>query len=188
MASFLEQIGDNIGEIFSPPLPGDLGTFDQHIDFILGKVTPYGEDLREKNFWLKKRWQEVRDDEGFHESLLHLFNEGGEYLLIVDGNIVKGTWKQLNDNNSLILEMGGRSELFDLRFLNADYMILAKHGDQARKGQRKYFLLVREPLAKGRDWRTIMEGMFNIWRDSSVSLWGWVSLIIVIALMVLWLR
>ena len=188
MASLLDQIGNDISTMLSPSLPSDLGTFDQYLDFILPKIIPYGEDLREKNFWQKKRWQEVRDDEGFHEALLHVFNEGGEYLLIVDGNIVKGSWKQLNDNNSLIFEMGGRSELFDLRYLNNDYMVLAKHGDQARKGQRKYFLLVREGQVRGRDWRSIMEAMFDVWRENSVSLWGWFFLIAAIGSLVFWLR
>lgn len=167
----------DISRAVSPDLPKDLGDMDSHLNFILPKVIPYGEDLREENFWLSKRWKEIRDDEGFHESILHIFNDGGEYLLSLDGNVVKGSWKRLNKDNTLILEISGKSELFDLRFLNPDFMILTKHGDQTRKGLRRYFCLMHEPAAKagGRelDWRNVMEKMFNIWRENSLSIWAW---------------
>lgn len=178
-----------IGEIsraFSPELPRDLGDMDQHLDFILPKVIPYGEDLREENFWLGKRWKEVRDAEGFHEAILHIFNAGGEYLLSVDGNIAKGTWKKLGDHNTLILDLSGRSELFDLRFLNPDFLILTKHGDQGRKNQRRFFVMLNEPAARsgGRelDWRNAMEKLFNIWRENSFGLLSWVLFFIILGI------
>lgn len=174
----------DISRALSPELPADLGTMDQHLDFILPKVVPYGEDLREEKFWLGKRWKEVRDDEGFHESILHIFNAGGEYLLSLDGNVLKGTWKQLGTNNSLILELANKMELFDVRFLNADFLVLTKHGDQVRKGQRKYFFLVHEPATRGPkgelDWRNLMEKMFNIWRENSIGFGSWLLLAVVI--------
>lgn len=174
----------DISRALSPELPADLGTMDQHLDFILPKVIPYGEDLREGQFWLGKRWKEVRDDEGFHEAILHIFNADGEYLLSLDGNVLKGTWKQLGTSNSLILELAGKSELFDLRFLNSDFLVLTKHGDQVRKGQRKYFFLVHEPATRGSggelDWRNLMEKMFNIWRENSIGLGSWLLLAVVI--------
>ncbi|MBP6826012.1 MAG: hypothetical protein KA165_05535 [Saprospiraceae bacterium] len=182
---FFSAIFKDISRAISPDLPKDLGDMDAYLNFILPKVIPYGEDLREEQFWLSKRWKEVRDDEGFHEAILHIFNEGGEYLLSLDGNVVKGSWKRLNKDNTLILEMGGKSELFDLRFLNGDYMILTKHGDQARKGLRRYFCLMHERSlrAGGRelDWRNAMEKLFNIWRENSLSIWAWFFFIVVIA-------
>mgnify|MGYP005858014309 CR=1 FL=1 len=175
-----------IGEIskaFSPELPSDLGTMDQHLGFILPKVAPYSDDLAETSFWLGKRWKEVREDEGFHEAILHIFNEGGEYLLSLDGNVVKGTWRQLAGSNTLILEMSGKGELFDLKFLNDDYLILSKHGDQDRKGLRRYFCLMHEPALQNKtsggelDWRQAMEKLFNVWRENSLSLWVWTFLV-----------
>ena len=192
MASALDQISYDISKIFSPSLPSDLGSFDDHLDYILPKIVPYGEDLREGSFWLSMRWQEIREDEGFHEALLHIFNPGGEYLLVVDGNIIKGAWRQLNDNNSMIIDLGGKSELFDLRYLNGDFMVLSKHGDQGRKGQRRYFLLAREGAVRSAygtlDWRNVMESLYNVWRENSLSLWAWLAFILVIAAMVFWLR
>jgi hypothetical protein len=162
-----------------------LGDLDSHLDFILPKVIPYGEDLRETQFWLDKRWKEVRDEEGFHEAILHIFGHNGEYLLSLDGNLIKGTWRQLGVENALIVEMGGKSELFDLRFLNNEFMVLTKHGDQARKGLRKFFLMAHEPITRGRDgdldWRNIMEKLFNVWRENSLSIWAWIFFLGILA-------
>ncbi|MBK8193100.1 MAG: hypothetical protein IPK76_07795 [Lewinellaceae bacterium] len=182
------DIFKDISRVISPELPKDLGDMDSHLDFILPKVIPYGEDLREENFWLSKRWKEVRDDEGFHESILHIFNEGGEYLLSLDGNVAKGSWKRLNKDNTLILEIAGKSELFDLRFLSPEFLILTKHGNQGVKGLRRYFCLVHEPATRagGRelDWRNVMEKMFNIWRENSLSVWAWLVFIVAIGFFV----
>jgi hypothetical protein len=119
----------------------------------------------------------VRDEDGFHEAILHIFNPGGEYLLSLDGNLIKGAWRQLGGYNSLIIEIGGRSELFDLRYLNNDFMILTKHGDQARKNLRRFFFLVHESASraggKELDWRNLMERMYNVYRENSVSIMSW---------------
>lgn len=180
------QFLKDFSRAFSPDLPKNLGNLDQHLDFILPKVIPFGEDLREEKFWIARRWKEVRDDEAFHEAILHIFNTGGEYLLSFDGNLVKGSWKRLGTDNTLILEISGRSELFDLRFLDSDFLILTKHGNQARKGLRKYFFLVNERAMRDRstgrelDWLSLMEKMYNIWRENSISLLAWIMFLVTV--------
>ncbi len=177
MDIFTSLIRD-ISRALSPDLPKDLGDLNSHLDFILPKVIPYGEDLRETKFWLDKRWKEIREAEGFHEALLHIFGKNGEYMLALDGNLENGTWQQLGQENALILQMGVRKELFDLRFLNNEFMILTKHGDQGRKGLPRFVMLAHEPITKGRDgeldWRNIMEKLFNVWRENSLSIWAWI--------------
>ncbi len=182
--NFISQITRDISRAFSPELPPELGNMDEHLDFIIPQVVQYGEDLREEHFWLTKRWKEVRDEDGFHEAILHIFNPGGEYLLSLDGNLIKGSWRQLGGYNSLIIEIGGRSELFDLRFLNLDFIILTKHGDQGRKNLRRYFFLVHESASKGNgrelEWRQLMEKLFNTWRENSLSIGSWVLFILLL--------
>ncbi len=80
--------------------------------------------------------------------------------------------------------MSGRSELFDLRFLNNDFLILTKHGDQKRKGQRVFFCLVHEPALRNLDWRNAMEKMYNIWRENSLSIWAWIFFILLVGLII----
>jgi|GEM_PF-343877 len=177
--NFFSALFREISRALSPDLPKDLGDMDAHLDFILPKIIPFGEDLRETIYWHDKRWKEVRGEEGFHEAILHIFSPNAEYLLSLDGNLMKGSWRQLGAENGLIMEIGGKSELFDVRFLNRDFMVLTKHGDQTRKGLRRYYVLVREPASKGGggmdlDWRNIMEKLFNVWRENSLSIWAWI--------------
>lgn len=180
---FLDSILQAFSTSISPTLPNNLGSLDAHIDFLLPKIRPHSEDLSETKYWHSRRWSEVRDDEGFHENLLHIFMPGGEYMLVLDGNIIKGSWKQLGSYNTLILEISGKSELFDLKFMNAEYLILSKHGDQARKGNRKYFLLVHEPLIQ-LDWRNLMERLAKTWQENNSNVWMWILLILLILVIV----
>ncbi len=178
---------NDLAKAFSDELPKDLGNLDEHVDYILQHVQPYSEDLREHSFWYNRRWKEVRDDAGFHESILHVFSETGEYLLAVDGNIIPGRWRHLGAENSMILEMGGKSELFDLAFLNPDFFILQKHGDQTRKGLRKYFVFVHEPAARNYDWRNLMELLYNVYRSDSGRFMIWIFIILVVLAVVMFL-
>ncbi len=185
--AFKISLLDDLARAFSDELPEHIGndSLDAHVDYILPHVRAYGEDLREPEFWLGKRWKEIRDNADFHESVLHIFNQPNEYLLAVDGNIMRGSWRLLTDYNTLILEIGGRSELFDLVFLNPDFMILRKHGDQARKGQRKYFVLVNEYASHGVDWRNLMELLYNVYRSDSGRYSTWLILILIVVAVVL---
>lgn len=160
-------------------------TMDDYLDAIIPMVRSWSEDLYEETHYLNTRWKEVRDSDNFQESVLHIFVEGGEYLQSIDGNIIKGVWRYLRETNTLILEIAGKSELFDLAFMNNDYFVLIKHGDQQRKGQRKYFVLGREGLIARWQWRDVMEGLFNIYRYNwSYLLIAFFALVIVGAILV----
>ena len=57
-------------------------------------------------------------------------------------------------------------------------------GDQGRKNQRRYFCLVHEPAARNLDWRNLMEKMFNMWRENSLSIWAWLLFIAALGIIV----
>ena len=70
-------------------------------------------------------------------------------------------------NKFLIGEGNRDGELFDLSFLDGQFFILSKHGDQERMGQRKYFVMVVENVGKGLEAREVMERLFNKYRNNS---------------------
>jgi hypothetical protein len=147
-------------------------TMDEYLDMIIPLVQPWGEDLYEEEYYLDTRWLEVRDDDTFHESVLHIFREEGEYLHSIDGNIHKGEWRKLDNSNTFIIEQKAgdavvKSELYDLAFLNKEFFILRKHGDQQRKGFSKYFVMGRESYINNLEWRDVMELLFNRYRNNS---------------------
>lgn len=178
------KLTENITRTFELPLP-DAATMDQQLDQIIPKVRPWGEDLYEQQYYLDTRWLEIRDDDEFHESVLHIFRDEGEYLISIDGNITPGVWKILSKSNTFIIEkvVGEAvitSELYDLAFLNKDFFILRKHGDQKRKGGQKYFVLAREKAVRGLEWRDVMELLYNQYRNNSTYIVALIGLVILV--------
>ncbi len=178
---------DRIFNAFELDLPSNFQTMDDYVEFIVPKVQPWSEDLREEKFYISKRWKEVRDTDTYHETVLHMFMPGGEYMVVVDGDITKGVWRYLAENNTFIVDYAGKSQLFDLSFLNADFFILQKNGDQTRKGRQKYYVYADEAMLmkKKLDWRAAMEELYNIYRNTSrFSVWVAVLGIIILSFLV----
>ncbi|SRR5690606_31397541 len=162
-------------------------SMDEYLDMIIPLVKPWGEDLYEEKYYLDTRWLEVKDEDTFHESVLHIFRPEGEYLHSIDGNIHQGKWRKIDNSNTFIIEQTAgttttKSELYDLAFLNKDFFILKKHGDQRRKGFSKYFVLGREAYIKDLEWRDVMELLFNRYRSNSryIMFAGFILLIVII--------
>jgi hypothetical protein len=107
-------------------------------------------------------------------------------MIVIDGNIQKGGWRFMPENNSFILDYLGRSELYDLAYLDPNFFILKKHGDQVRKGQQKYFLLAREGYVRGLTWREVMDLLFNIYRGSASYMVLVVAAIIFSVVIIVW--
>jgi hypothetical protein len=178
---------DKLTSSFELELPRDLETLDQFVEYIVPKIQPWSEDLKEEKFYVGKRWKEISSADTFHETVLHMFMPGGEYMLSVDGDITKGLWRYLPETNTFILEYANKSQLFDLSFLNGDFFILQKHGDQARKGKQKYFVYAEEGMLnkKKLDWRATMEELYNVYRENSkFSLWVMLLLLFVVGFVV----
>ena len=159
---FLDKLTDSFG--VELPIAQSM---DDYLDEIIGAVRPWGEDLREEQFYLEKAWLELRDDENFHDTILHFFNDGGEYLKSVDGDVSGGSWRFLHSANKFLLSHGKDEELYDLAFLDGQFFILRKHGNQVRMGQRKYFVMVTERSGKSLEWRDAMELLFNKYRNNN---------------------
>jgi hypothetical protein len=178
---------DSIFNSFENNLPTNLESLEQYVKFILPKVKPWSGTLQNDTLYLGKRWKELRDTDTYHETVLHIFMPGGEYLVVIDGDISKGAWRFISENKTFIVDYGGRSQLFDLAFLNNDFFILQKHGDQERKGKQKYFVYAAEDLLEKKklDWRSAMELLYNVYRESSdFSRWVGILIMIIVVLVV----
>lgn len=156
------KIIDQISSNFNAEFP-HAETMDDYLDLIIPNVRSWGEDLREEQFYLNKPWMELRDDVNFHTAVLHFFNDGGEYLKSTDGDVSGGSWRYLDSANKLMLN----DELYDLAFMDNQFFILRKHGNQKRLGQRKYFVMMYEPIAARLEWREAMEYLFNQYRNNN---------------------
>ena len=164
---------------------------DEYLDMILPVVRRWGEDINEvANYSVKggKPWLEVRDEENFHNVVVHFFNEGGEYLKSIDGNVMRGKWRILEGTNKIIIELGGggkpvQTELYELAYLDQTFFILKKHGNQQRN--RKYFAMGFELSVAGLEWRDYVELLFNNYRRRHQSYRLTVGFVAVVILIIL---
>ena len=188
--SYYYQLDKNLSKWLQPqtqPMP-KAETLDGYLNEIIPVVRSWSEDLREEKFYLSKPWMEMRDEEDFHSSVLHFFNEGGEYMKSIDGDVSIGKWRYLSSSNKFIITPPkGDPELYELAFLDSQFFILRKHGDQVRLGKRKYFVLVIEPLGRKIEWKHVPELLFNQYRDTNnfYLVVGIVIVLIIIIILVL---
>lgn len=174
---------DRIGQSFKVDMP-QADTLDGYLDKLLPVVRAWSEDLWEEKFYLNRPWMEKKDDDGFHKTILHFFNTEGEYLRSEDGDVQKGSWRYLRGGNKfLITDEDDESILYDLAFLDGQFFILKKHGDQARLGQRKYFVMAVEGLGKY-EWRDLMELLFKK-SQSNISFYILIGIAILLAMGIL---
>jgi hypothetical protein len=166
---------DKFLQSFSLELP-HRDTLNEYIELIVPEIRPWGEDLYEMEHFSEqggKPWLEVSDRADFQEAVLHFFNEGGEYLRSINGNVGRGTWRLLERTNKIIIDLhsGGRpavSEIYELIFLDDTFFILEKHGVQGRDiNKRQFLVLGYEPYIKSLDWREYVEYLFNTYRSRS---------------------
>lgn len=159
-------------------------TLDGYLDKLLPIVKPWSEDLREEKFYVGRPWLEKRDEDVFHKAVLHFFNAEEEYLRSEDGDVQKGSWRYIRGGNKfLITDENDDAQLYDLAFLDGQFFILKKHGDQARLGNRKYFVMVTEGLGR-MEWRDLMEVLFRK-SQSNVSFYVLIAVAILFALGIL---
>ncbi len=149
-------------------------TLDEYLDILLPELNSWGEDLSEQHHFVGKNWMEVRDDESFRDVVLHVFNEGGEYWKVVNGDINRGSWQLREGNNQIVINM----ELYKLGFLGGDFFVLIKHGNHIRRAERKYFVMGSEKIAAKLTWREYIELMSTSYKNSS-------NVVIIIAAIIL---
>lgn len=176
---------DTISRSFSVELP-HADSLDRYLDQLIPIVRHLGEDFREEQFYRDKPWLEFRDDDDFHDAVLHFFNDENEYLHSVNGDVTAGQWRYLErPGKFLITDSKGETELFDLAFLDSQFFILKKHGDHEREGDRKYFMMIHEPVGKRLEWRDSMELLFNKYRNNNSFYLSMIVIVFLIAAIIL---
>lgn len=82
---------DKVVKFFNVELLEVEGIYDM-FDKILLVICKYSEDLWEDEYYFCWNWIEFCDDEDFYEVILYVFDDGGEYVCSVNGNIECGEW------------------------------------------------------------------------------------------------
>ncbi|MBK7870334.1 MAG: hypothetical protein IPJ74_06410 [Saprospiraceae bacterium] len=173
------KILDRAGQLFRTEMP-EADSLDGYITAILPKVRAWSEDLREEQFYLARPWMEIRDDDSFHELILHFFNGEGEYIKSVDGEVEVGSWRHQNNKLMIMDKDGEEGELFDLTYLDGQFFILKKSGGKG------YLFLALEPIGRPlKDrWLDLIEMLFKK-SQSNISFYIIIAIAILLALAIL---
>ncbi len=168
----------------SVSLPDNFESLEEGIHVVNSYIRPYSERLDSYEFYVDRRWIEVRGDMDFQEAILHVFKEGGQYMRIMEGDIETGSWE--HDLNGFILQYQGGYEFYELLFLNENFFILRKHGDHIAKGNNtKYLFYTTESIFYKYEWPDILHLMFDtIYKQNSNYLFVLLMFIVVVAIMV----
>lgn len=170
MDKFLERVN----KPFNVELP-EANSLDEYLDIIIPTVKAWSEDLNEDEYFLEKAWVEFRDQEDFHQTIIHIFNEESEYLKVTDGDVKQGNWTHLETSNKFLIvdkDSDADAEMYDLAYLDDNFFILKKHGfneNLRKKGRKKYFVLVSESESGklNRDWMQAVELLFTNYRSQN---------------------
>lgn len=173
---------DKVAKPFNVELPESEG-LDDLLDKVLPAIRQHSQDLSEMDYYLGRNWMELRDDEDFHEMVLHLFEPEGEYVCSTDGDIECGEWRHMN-GKFVYGPSSCDAEVFDLAFLDEDFFIIQKHGN-FRKFPRKYRVFIREALYHRLEWNEAIEYLFDKYRNSSGFMITIVVLLVLIIAIVL---
>ncbi|MEM0993844.1 MAG: hypothetical protein AAF847_01725 [Bacteroidota bacterium] len=176
----LPKIFDSISSFRQEESLPTFNTLGEYISYILPSIRPWGEDLYEKENYLNKPWKEFRDDESFRDTVVYFFKEGREFMISINGDVSRGSWELMEENNQMILDKSRNMELYDLAFLNSNFFILRKHGTN------KYFVLGSESTTGNLSWREYAEALSQVYEsNNSVVIIVTVIVLMVIALLFL---
>ncbi len=187
---YIELLPEWAHDILALNLP-EFGTVDEYIDHILPKIYYLGEDIKNEEYYVDTPWKEIRQDEQFHEHIVHIFkarehgfdvkakteDDGPDYMRLVNGEGPKGKWTYLDKNNILLIKQAAvpsmqqvlnAFESFQLRFLGEDFLILQRYGSSPKPGEGKYIVLGREVRVRTLEWRECMDLLYNVYRYNMV--------------------
>lgn len=156
----MTKISSNITRRGSKRIVDDYANMDDFLDDMIPQIRHWSEDLNEREYYTGDfPWREIRDEDGFDESILYFFKEEDEFLYSINGNVQTGQWRPLQSNKMVIeksMIQHVDSELYNLLYMNEEFLIMDKPGDQRSLGKSKYLVLVREKSIKETDWRGAM--------------------------------
>ena len=172
-----------ITNTFQTPLP-QANDLDKYLEEMLPMLEGYGENLDQEALYLEHPWLEFRDDDYFHESILHFFNPNEEYLSSINGEVSFGLWRKMNQGKTLLIE-NGEGRLSALAFLDSNFFILKIHGDNSPLSKSRFLFLVKEEVGKKLDWKDAIELLHRSYKNGGGNLFQIILVILAILLLII---
>ena len=182
-----ERLLDKIAEPFNLNLP-EYTSMEQMIDEILPVVKKFSENSLEDNgedgLLFKVNWVKMSDQPGYTVVSLHAFQPGGEIRITDDGAMDVSSFKILGAKRIIIGDsMYRNSFLYELAFLDNDFLIFKRHGNEANI-QDKYLFYCSEPIGSRLTWDEALEKLVGKYRDNQMP-WLLILFVLIIVIAVI---
>lgn len=175
-----DRLLDRIAEPFNVNLP-EYPTMEAMIDSLLPVVKKFSEtSLNDTDSPLYRvNWVRMSDQPGYNRISLYNFDSRGEISIANDGEMDVSSYEIVTDKRIIIGASKYRdSFLYELAFLDNDFLILVRHGNRANI-KKPYLFFCSEPLGKRLTWDEALEKLVGKYRDNQMP---WLLILIVVLL------
>lgn len=178
-----DRLLDKIAEPFNVNLP-EYQTMEEMIDSVLPVVKKFSEvSLEEDDAPIYKvNWIRMSDKPGYNTVSMHSFNSGsGEITIANDGSMESSSFRVMNAKRVVIgASMYRDSFLYELAFMDNDFLIFKQHGNPANIKQR-YLFYCSEPIGTRLTWDEALEKLVGKYRDNQMP---WVLILVIVLIVV----
>lgn len=176
-----DRLLDKIAEPFNLKLPEYTSMHDM-IEEVLPAVRKFSEptlDAEDSPLYANE-WVRITDNPGDNVLKLHRFLRSGEIRIANDGAMDSSSHQIVSPGRIIIGQSLHRdSYLYDLAFMDNDFLILARHGNDANF-TNKYLFYTVEHIGTRLTWDEALEKIVAKYRNNQMP-WGIVLLIVLIA-------
>lgn len=93
----------------------------------LNKIKKIGQKILSSNILSDTSWLLLDDSS---DKIIYIFKSTqNEFLFSINGNIEKGRWEFIIDNDNLIIDFKGKSELYNISLIKDKFLLLQKDAD-----------------------------------------------------------
>lgn len=154
------------------------------IDSVLPVVKKFSEPSLEDDEapMYKINWIKMSDQPGYNTVSLHSFNSaGGEIQIANDGSMDSSSFRVLTSKRIVIgASMYRDSFLYELAFMDNDFLIFKQHGNPANI-KIKYLFYCSEPIGTRLTWDEALEKLVGKYRDNQMP---WVLILVIVLLVI----
>jgi hypothetical protein len=178
-----DRLLDKIAEPFNINLP-EYQSMEEMIDSVLPVVKKFSEPSLEDDEapMYKINWIKMSDQPGYNTVSLHSFNSaGGEIQIANDGSMDSSSFRVLTSKRIVIgASMYRDSFLYELAFMDNDFLIFKQHGNPANI-KIKYLFYCSEPIGTRLTWDEALEKLVGKYRDNQMP---WVLILVIVLLVI----
>ncbi len=166
-----DRLLDKIAEPFNLQLP-EYPSMEAMIDGILPALRGASEYTLDEedpdNPLYRTTWALLSDTPGMTKVIIYNFNQMGNIEVSTDGEVSNSSFDIKSATRMSLGDSPHRgSILYNLVFLNYDYLILARHGNRENFKGAAYVVFCTEPIGTRLKWDEALERLVARHRDSN---------------------